>query len=115
MIVKFRSKDERNELYDHRFQLQGKTSKDLGFSVSKLLFINENLTIDRGHLLHEVREHVKVINQGKGKDDAFRVKTVQGIIKVMNTSKNYIPINTFSDVERMHPSSRSPFSDMSLR
>ena len=115
MIVKFKSKDERNEVYDHRFQLQGKTSKNLGFSVSKLLFINENLTIDRGQLLHEVREHMNVLNEGKSKEEAHRVKTVRGIIKVMNNSKKYIPINTFSDVERMHPRSRSPFSDMSLR
>ena len=109
MMVKFKTREERDEVYDHRFALKGKTSKDLGFGVSKLLFINENLTIDRGQVLHEVRAYMKGVNEGKGKDDCYRVKTVKGIIKVMNTFRKYIAVNSIRDVERMHPRVRSPY------
>ena len=103
MIVKFKSREDRNEVYDHRFNLKGKTSKNLGFSASNLLFINENLTIERGQLMHDVRAYMKDINEGKGKDDSFRIKTTKGIVKVMNKYRNYIPVNNMSVVERIHP------------
>ena len=103
MIVKFRAKEERNEFYERRFELQGKTSKDLGFTESKLLFINENLTVDRGQLLHDVRNYMKPLNVGKGKDDAFKIKTVRGIVKVMNKYRNYIAIHSMNELVVMHP------------
>ena len=103
MIVKFRTRHERDEVYDKRFALGGKTSLNLGFRTKKLLFFNENLSIEKGQLLHEVREYMKPINEGRNKETYFKIKTVNGFIKVMNAARKYMPINDMNELERMHP------------
>ena len=54
-------------------------------------------------MLHEVREYMKPINEGKNKETYFKIKTVNGFIKVMNAARKYMPINDMNELERMHP------------
>ena len=94
IIVRFHSRTVRNDVYDKRFNLQGKTSLDLGLGFTKKndLYLNESLTFDRSVLL-------KVYNKDLPKDDKLKVKTQQGYIKVRDKSGDYQKINKIEDVK----------------
>ena len=101
IIVRFHSRTVRNDVYDKRFNLQGKTSLDLGlgFTEKNDLYLNESLTFDRSVLMKEVRDELKVYNKNLPKDDKLKVKTQQGYIKVRDKSGDYQKINKIEDVK----------------
>ena len=103
MIVKFRTRHERDEVYDCRFALAGKTSLNLGFRNKRYLYFNENLSIEKGQLMHDVRAYMKSINEGKSKETYYKIKTENGKIKVMNTFRKYIVIHGMDVLAGIHP------------
>ena len=46
---------------------------------------------------------MKSINEGKSKEEYFKIKTVNGYIKVMNAARKYNTIHDMNELERMHP------------
>ena len=100
-IVRFHSRSVRDEVYDRRFQLQGKSSLDLGkdFTVKNDLYINESLTFDRSVLMKQVRDRLKEYNKDLPKDDRRKCKTALGIIKVTDETKTYQKIFTMKNLD----------------
>ena len=100
LIVRFHSRTDRDQVYDKRFQLKGKSSlnMDMDFVEKNDLYINESLTFDRSVLMKIVRDEVKVYNQGKPKEQKLKVKTVGGYIKVTDKRGKYQRINSKDDL-----------------
>ena len=88
IIVVFNSRTARNEFYSNRFNLKGKTVKDLGLDPPEkdgqvtmgYIFINEGLTQEAKSLLFETRKKFKLLNIPK-------VWTSKGINKVKESIK----------------------------
>ena len=101
MIVKFCTRHERDEVYDCRFALQGKSSLNLSFRNKKQLYFNENLSIEKGQLMHNVRAYMKGINEVRR--HIIRLRLKNGKIKVMNTVRKYIVIHEMEVLAGIHP------------
>ena len=101
IIALFHSRSVRDEVYDRRFNLQGKSSLDLGknFTVKNDLYINESLTFDRSVLMKQVRDRLKEHNKNLPKDDRRKCKTAQGIIKVTDETGTYQKIFTKKNLD----------------
>ena len=109
LIVRFMSRTVRKEVYEKRFELIGKKAKDLAPRFRRVdgkddqLYINENLSYDRSKLMKFCREKLKPLNEGAAKDDRIKMKTVRGVIKVQNSSGNFIKVKSFADFKRLYP------------
>ena len=106
IIIKFKTRDQRNEVFLKRFNLVGKTSLDLGFklpSKGNPIYVNESLTFDRSSLMKDIRDRLKIINEGKSKDDRVKAKTSSGVIKVQDRSGDFVPISKFSQFNYLYP------------
>ena len=108
LIARFKSREERNEVYNLRFNLTGRTCDELeGFEhlaeQGSELYINESLTMDRSRLLKLIREKLKVLNRGVVKEAKIKVKTEGGIIKCQNIGGLYIKMSSMADFDRLHP------------
>ena len=106
MIVKFKSRSQRDEVYFKRFNLVGKTSKDLGFVQPENgndIYINESLTFKRSKLMKDIRDRLKIVNVGKSKVDRAKVKTASGRILVENRAGNYRKVSSILDFNSMYP------------
>ena len=72
MIVRFKSREQRDYVYLKRFNLIGKTSANLGFDLPTLgnpIYVNENLSFKRSRLMKSMRDRLKFLNEGVNKDD----------------------------------------------
>ena len=106
IIARFKSREQRNEVYERRFALNDHTSAELpGFEnvTSESLYMNESLTFDRSKLMKNVRDKLKILNRGIPKAQWFKSKTEGGFIKVQNVGGNYIKILSMDDFDRLHP------------
>ena len=104
MIVCFKHRTARDEVYAKRFGLQGKSSRDLGFlqpTRGNFIYINESLTFDRSVLMKKVRDCLADENEGKMKDENIKIRTRSGKIKVQDTNKNYKFVNNMDDLENL--------------
>ena len=84
IIIKFKSREQRNEVYSKRFNLFGKTSLQLGFELPEKgnsLYLNESLSFDRSCLMKDIRDRLKILNIGKTKETRIRAKTDNGVIR----------------------------------
>ena len=105
IIARFKSREQRNEVYLKRFNLVGKTSLDLGFELPTKgndIYINESLSFDRSKLMKDIRDKLKILNVGKGKDDRIKAKTQGGVIKVQNRSGLYLPVTSMKQFNTMY-------------
>ena len=104
IIVAFNSRTARDEFYNNRFNLKGKTVKDLGLDppvkdgqvTMGYIFINEGLTQETKSLLFETRKKCKLLNIPK-------VWTSKGIIKVKGEHHTKpIIIASMDDVSKLN-------------
>ena len=105
IIVKFRSRCQRDEVYLKRFNLVGKTSLDLGFNLptkGNFIYINESLSFDRARLMKEIRDKLRVINNGRAKELRIKSKTSGGVILVQNKSGNFVRISSIRQFNILH-------------
>ena len=106
IIARFRSRAARDEVYEKRFNLQNVTSRNLGFTLPERgnpIFINESLSFDRAKLLRNVRDKIKLLNDGAPKERKIKYKTVLGTIKVMDAARNYKSVNSMADFIKLYP------------
>ena len=105
IIARFKSREERNEIYLKRFALVGKSSANIGFPVPGTdLYINESLTIDRSRVMKSIRDKLKVLNRGViNKDDRIKVKSSGGVVQVQNLGGKFIKVSSLNDFDRMYP------------
>ena len=106
LIARFKTREQRNEVYSRRFNLTDRTSKELpGYeeAVGNDIYINESLTTDRSQLMACVRAKLKFLNAGVPKLARTKCKTSGGVIQVQNTGGNYLKVTSMSDFDRMHP------------
>ena len=105
IIARFRSRCQRDEVYLKRFNLIGKSSKDLGFQLpvnGNFIYINESLSFDRSKLMKAIRDKLKIVNEGKGKDVRVKAKTAGGSILVQNHAGNFVRINLMKQFDNMY-------------
>ena len=106
LIARFKTREDRNEVYNRRFSLTGKTSAEIeGFEQleGNELYINESLTIDRSRLMKCVREKLKILNRGRSKEAKFKTKTTGGVIQCQGVSGLYLKVTSIEDFDRIHP------------
>ena len=102
-------KTQRDEVFDKRFSLKGITSCDLGFSLpakGKTIFINESLTFEQSKLMAEVRRKLKIVNEGRDKDNKLGSKSVGGRLRIMKENREYVAITSLDDFHKIHPATR---------
>ena len=105
LIVKFKFREQRDEVYSKRFNLQGKTSLDLGFELPDKgndLYLNESLSFDRSKLMKGIRDKLKILNAGKSKETRIKAKTANGVVKVQSRSGDYVPIHSMRHFENLY-------------
>ena len=106
IIARFKSREQRNEVYERCFVLNGHTSAELlGFEniTSESLYMNVSLIFYRSKLMKCVRDKLKILNRGVPKGQMIKSKTEGGFIKVQNVGGNYIKILSMDDFDRLHP------------
>ena len=106
IIMRFKSRAARDEVYARRFNLKGKTSHDFGFDLPQkgnFIFVNESLSHDRSLLMQQIRLRLKVINEGIPKDDRFKLSSNNGKIRAMDSQKQWKTVTTIQQFERLHP------------
>jgi len=106
IIIKFKSREQRNEVYSKRFNLFGKTSRELGFDLPEKgnpLYLNESLSFDRSCLMKDIRDRLKILNIGKSKETRIRAKTDNGVIKVQDRAGNYQKISKMIHFNVLYP------------
>ena len=106
IIIKFKSRDQRNEVYLKRFNLVGKTSLNLGFELPEKgndLYLNESLSFDRSRLMKDIRDRLKILNAGKDKDSRIKAKTSNGVIQVQNSWGKFIKISKMQQFNILYP------------
>ena len=106
LIARFKTREQRNEVYSKRFSLTDRTSKELpGYedAVGNDLYINESLTTDRSRLMACVRAKLKFLNAGVPKLARTKCKTSGGVVQVQNVGGNYLKVTSMNDFDRMHP------------
>lgn len=62
IIVKFTRRKVRDNIYNNRYKLRGKTTSDLGFTQSNRIYINESFTAKSKQLFYEVKTYQKSHN-----------------------------------------------------
>lgn len=62
IIVKFTRRKVRDNIYNNRYKLRGKTTSDLGFTQSNRIYINESFTAKGKQLFYEVKTYQKSHN-----------------------------------------------------
>ena len=114
IIMRFKSRTARDEVYARRFQLKGITSHDFGFALPQkgnFIFVNESLSHDRSILMQQIRLRLKVINERIPKDDRFKLSSNNGKIRAMDAQKQWKTVTSIQEFERLHPDKdRSWFS-----
>ena len=106
IIIKFKSRCQRNEVFSKRFNLFGKSSRDLGFDLPEkgnALYLNESLSFDRSRLMKDIRDRLKLLNIGKSKETRIRAKTDNGVIKVQDRAGNYQKISKMIHFNALYP------------
>ena len=109
IIARFRTRTQRDEVFDKRFALKGITSLDLGFRLpakGNIIFINESLTFERSKLIVEVRRKLKIVNEGRDKDNKLRSKSAGGRLRIMKENREYVTITSIDEFHRIHPATR---------
>ena len=106
IIMRFKSRTARDEVYARRFQLKGITSHDFGFALPQkgnFIFVNESLSHDRSILMQQIRLRLKVINERIPKDDRFKLSSNNGKIRAMDAQKQWKTVTSIQEFERLHP------------
>ena len=106
MIVRFKSREQRDQVYLKRFNLIGKTSAELGFDLptpGNPIYINENLSFERARLMKAMRDRVKVLNEGVSKDDRIKLKSEQGKLKVHNRAGKFVKVSKIEQFNAIYP------------
>ena len=106
IILRFKSRSQRDEVYLKRFSLVGKSSLDLGFRTptpGNPIYLNESLSFDRARLMKSIRDNLKIINAGKNKEERIKVKSANGRILVQNQAGNFICVNKIEQFNALHP------------
>ena len=106
LIARYKTREARNEVYNRRFNLTGKTSAEIEefkHLEGNDIYANESLTIDRSRLMKCVREKLKILNRGKPKAIKIKTKTVGGVIQVQTVSGLFLKVQSMYDFDRMHP------------
>ena len=50
-----------------------------------------------------IRDHLKIINAGKNKDERFKTKSANGRILVQNRAGNFICVSKIEQFNALHP------------
>ena len=107
IIMRFKTRAARDEVYDKRFNLKSVTSIDFGFAhpiKGNLIFLNESLSHDRSILMQQIRIKMKLINQERSKEDRFKMHSVNGRVRVMDQQKEWRTVTSTAEFDRLHPS-----------
>ena len=111
IIIRFKTRTDRNEVYDRRFKLKGVTSIKFGFInpiKGNPIFLNESLSHDRSILLASIRRRMKHVNDELDKDERFKIHTSNGKIRMMDRFRNWQNVTSIKDLVRLHPEAGSP-------
>ena len=94
IIVKFRDRPSRDNLFRAKDKRKGKTMKDLEFNEEKFIYINESLAFDTKKLLFNVRQKCNELGIKK-------ILTDNGIIKMKNDNpgSKWISIKNTHDLD----------------
>ena len=106
IIILFRNRTARDEVYSKRMNLKGYTTKDLDIPVpakGNRLYMNESLTFGRAKLMADIRSRMKLVNADKDKDTMYKVSTGQGKIYVMDKNREFQVIWSLNELARYHP------------
>lgn len=109
IIARFKTRTQRDEVYDKRFALKGITSLDLGFRLptkGNNIFINESLTFERSKVMADIRRKLKIVNEGRGKDNILRSKSAGGRLRIMKENREYVAVSSLEEFYKYHPSTR---------
>jgi len=98
MIVRFKTRQARDEVFSKRFNLKNITSLDLGFSEKHFIYVNKSLTFDRSVLMKQVRDQLRTFNRDKAQDQRAKVKTEGGVIKLKLHDGGYRKVNSLNDL-----------------
>ena len=109
IIARFKTRTQRDEVFDKRFALKGITSLDLGFRLptkGNNIFINESLTFERSKVMADIRRKLKIVNEGRGKDNILRSKSAGGRLRIMKENREYVAVSSLEEFYKYHPSTR---------
>ena len=115
VIVRFVSRDPRNELFQYTFKPDLKPKlKELTTDAfpswpvtdrGRKIFMNESLTDDRARLARVCRDKVKHINQEEGRSgqQRYRVSSNNGQVTVQDSMMRWRKIRSVNDFDNLHP------------
>lgn len=110
MIVRFKDRESRNNVYNKRFMLTEKSSNDVPELPTRLegegfdLYLNKSLTLDRSRLAKRICDSLKQINRRLPKERKIKFKMAGGNLFCENNFKSrYVQIRSWTDFEMIHP------------
>ena len=109
IIARFKTRTQRDEVFDKRFALKGITSLNLGFRLpakGNKIFINESLNFERSKVMADIRRKFKIVNEGRGKDNILRSESAGGRLCIMKENREYVAGSSLEEFYRYHPSTR---------
>ena len=53
--------------------------------------------------MKDIRDRLKIVNVGKGKDDRYKTKSSKGVVLVQNKAYKFIAVSKMSQVNTLHP------------
>ena len=83
IVVKFKDRPSRDDLFANKYNVKEKTTKDLGFINDNSIFINESLSFNTKKFLSDVRNKCRTLGYS-------RIITENGTIKVKTISSEGI-------------------------
>ena len=68
--------------------------------------MNESLTFEQSKLMEEVRRKLKIVNEGRDKDNKLRSKSAGGRLRIMKENREYVAITSSDDFHKNHTATR---------